>query len=153
MTAFRSFAMAALGGAVVFALGYAATSWSVNRKLETAARLVSNTAAKQDRLDPARIALPPVEPVLRREIERLPSGEARVTLVDAAGRVVYRDDPGVGETVVARDAPLPSGIRPKAPEPRSGAVRTAKAPGRAGAVDHMHDFTEQPSGSILAPVR
>ena len=151
MTAFRSFAMAALGGAVVLALGYSATSWSVNRKLETAARMVSNKAAKQDRLDPARAALPPSEPVLRREIERLPSGEARVMLVDAAGRVIYRDDPDVGETVVARDAAIPSGLRPTAPQPRLGAVRTAKGPGRAA--DRLHDFMDEPSGSIAAPLR
>ena len=153
MTALRSFAAAALGSAVVLALGYTATSWSVNRKLETAARMVSNKAAKQDRLDSLRAVLPPVEPMLRREIEVLASGEARVRLVDPAGRVVYRGDPAAGETVVARDAAIPSGIRLTAPEVQLGVIQTGKRPGRAGAVERADEFTEESSGSITAPIR
>ena len=138
MSALRSFAMAALGGAVLLAIGYTATSWSVNRKLETAARMVSNKAAKQDRLDPARPVLRPVEPTLRPEVEVLPSGAARVTLVDPAGRIVYRDDPAAGETVVARDAALPSGIRPTAPEVRLGGSEHAAPPtGSIAAPDNL----------------
>ena len=145
MSALRSFAMAALGGAVVLAFGYMATSWSVNRKLDSAARMVSNKAAKQDRLDPAHAVLPPVEPTLRREIEVLPSGAARVTLVDPAGRVVYRGDPATGETIVARDAALPSGIHPTAPEMRPGGTEHAAAP--TGSITARDDLQAAPASA------
>ena len=46
----------ALTGAIALGGVYVATSWSVQARLETAARAVSNRAAKQDRLPIMRTA-------------------------------------------------------------------------------------------------
>ena len=104
------FAVAAvLGGVPLFGV-YVATSWSVQAELETAARLISDRAAKQDRLPVARPAPPAVavSKVVTR-IEVLPDGGRTVTLEDDAGQVLYRSDPIRQETVVTRGGPVPAG--------------------------------------------
>ncbi len=66
-----------LSGALALGGVYVATSWSLQARLETAAREVSQRAAKQDRLPvfrvaPARIA--PIPPERHKEIQQ--GGEA-----------------------------------------------------------------------------
>lgn len=53
----------ALTGAIALGGVYVATSWSVQARLETAAREVSNRAAKQDRLPIMRVAPLGADPV------------------------------------------------------------------------------------------
>ncbi len=96
-------------GALGLAVGLPVAIWSMPDDLETAARVVSNRAAKQDRLDAghsrAMAAAPGARPALVRQIRVLDSGETVVMLVDASGRIVYRSDPSLRETLVARNAP------------------------------------------------
>lgn len=58
----KSVLAAVLTGTLALGGLYVATSWSVQARLETAAREVSNRAAKQDRLPVLRVAPAPVRP-------------------------------------------------------------------------------------------
>ena len=132
------FAAAALVGGVSLLCLYAAASWSVEAELETAARMISNRAAKQDRLPVVRpapvAALPNVVP----RIEVLPDGGRIVTLEDASGQVLYRSDPIRRETTVARGSPVPDPQGLPAPvlgsaEPDPFAAKFGAAPAPDGA--------------------
>ena len=129
-----------VGGVSLLGL-YAAAGWSVQAELETAARLISNRAMKQDRLPLARAVPPVAAPKLVTRIEVLGSGERIVTLEDASGQVVYRSDPIRQETVISRGSPVPSGEPPAPSVPALGSADPfaaefgAPAPGDAEAAN------------------
>jgi hypothetical protein len=93
---------------VASGLVYAATTWSVQAKLERAAAVVSNGAAKQDRSESIHSAAAPQQKVSG-HARILPSGGAEVTWQDPSGRIVYRNDPTAAETTVTRGTQLPEG--------------------------------------------
>ena len=131
----RFAAAVGLGGVSLLCL-YAAASWSVEAELETAARMISNRTAKQDRLPVVRSAPVAASPNVVPRVEVLPDGGRIVTLEDGAGQVLYRSDPIRRETVVARGGPVPDPqglpapvLGSAEPDPFAAKFGVAPAPG------------------------
>ena len=102
----NTFTAMAIGGSVGLAIGFAAMLGTAPADVKDVAPVVSNAAAKQDRTEPA----------VRRtaaasELEITGTVGGTVTMRDADGQVVYRSDPALRETVVARDALIPTTLR------------------------------------------
>lgn len=102
----ETFAAMAIGGSVGLAIGFAAMLGTAPADVRDVPPVVSNAAAKQDRLDAAA-----------RRAAGAPDAEVTgtvgpvLTMHDAGGQLVYRSDPARRETVVARDAVIPTTLR------------------------------------------
>ena len=131
-----TFATMAVGGFVGLAVGFAVTLGAAPADVKDIPPVVSNATAKQDRVDGVvRRTLPKTAVVS--EVQIAGPGGAVVTLLDTEGRVVYRSDPASRDTVVTRDALIPTASSPRAaPDAADGtprivnmqdAVRAAKA--------------------------
>ena len=129
----NTFATMAVGGFVGLAVGFAVTLGTAPADVKDIAPVVSNAPAKQDRIDGVvRRTLPKTAVVSEVQIAG-PAG-AVVTLLDSQGRVIFQSDPGARETVVVRNAVLPTELRDepgrKGSRPLAtleDAVRAAKA--------------------------
>ena len=137
------FATMAIGGFVGLAVAFV-TLGAAPADVRDVPPVVSNTAAKQDRLDSAeakqvvRRDLP--EPVLVRQVQIQGSDrDAVVTLIDTQGRIVFRSDPAARETVVMRDAVIPA--------VRAGTVAEAHAR-IAGLPDAVRAARTDPEGFL-----
>ena len=131
-----SFATMAVGGFVGLAVGFAATLGAAPADVKDVAPVVSNGAAKQDRLGTAPVVRRTLsEPVVVSQVQLLGPNGPVVALLDREGRILYRSDPAAGATVVARDAVVPAITARNDRELDSGfrfvtaqnAVRAAKA--------------------------
>ena len=132
----ETFAAMAGGGVLGLALAFAVTLGATPADSRDTAPVVSNRAAKQDRIETDRAAvrhkLPRSAAVAQVEIQQGPAG-AVVTLFDANGQVVYRSDPERQETTVSRGAVIPTSMLRAAADAPSrivsmqDAVRAAKA--------------------------
>ena len=147
----QTFATLSVGGFIGLVAGFAAVLGT--EPADAGARdtppIVTNKAAKQDRAHDGaqtvvRRSLPQAAAVSQVEISG-PSG-AVVTLLDSQGRVVFQSDPGARETVVVRDAVLPSELRDdpgrKGDRPFAtleDAVRAAKSDPEGFLVRMLHD--------------
>ena len=127
----RTFATMAVGGVLGLALGFAVTLSVAPAVVRDTPPVVSNAAAKQDRLDPAPSARPARAPGLAAASRIESEGVAGliVTLRDRDGRVLYRHDPDRRETTVARDSAIegPAGAAGSPGIPPGDAIRMAKA--------------------------
>ncbi len=65
------------GALAAFGFVYAATTWSMRAKLEEAATIISNRAAKRDRLDDMYSLARPVQRTFRQHTQMLPSAKLR----------------------------------------------------------------------------
>ena len=132
----KTFATMAGGGVLGLALAFAVTLGTAPADGRDAAPVVSNRAAKQDRLEIDRAAvrhkLPRSATVAQVEIQQGPAG-AVVTLFDSNGQIVYRSDPERRETTVSRGAVIPTSmLRAASDSPArivsmQDAIRAAKA--------------------------
>ncbi len=132
----ETFATMAAGGFVGLAIGFAATLGTAPADVKDVAPVVSNGAAKQDRIGSAPVVRRSLsEPVVVSQVQLLGPNGPVVALLDREGRILYRSDPAAGETVVARDAVIPASTLRGRPELDSrfrimtaqDAVRAAKA--------------------------
>ena len=112
----RTFATLTAGGFIGLVLGFAAILGTepADAGAGDIPPIITNKAAKQDRADSGahavvRRTLPREAAVSQVEIAG-PSG-AVVTLLDSQGRVIFQSDPGARETVVVRNAVLPTELR------------------------------------------
>ena len=132
----ETFATMAGGGVLGLALAFAVTLGAAPADSRDTAPVVSNRAAKQDRIETDRAAvrhkLPRSAAVAQVEIQQGPAGPV-ITLFDANGQVVYRSDPERQETTVSRGAVIPTSMLRAASDSPSrivsmqDAVRAAKA--------------------------
>ena len=132
----ETFATMAAGGFVGLAIGFAATLGTAPAGVKDVAPVVSNGAAKQDKVASAPVVRRSLsEPVVVSQVQLLGPDGPVVALLDREGRILYRSDPAAGETVVARDAVIPANTLRSQPELDSRfrivtvqeAVRAAKA--------------------------
>ena len=144
----ETFATMAVGGFVGLTVSFAVSLGTAPADVKDTPPVVSNQAAKQDRIDGDRATtvvrrtLPKMAVVSQVEIAG--PGGAVVTLLDAEGQVVYRSDPAARETVVARDALIPTAALRVAPESMDASLR----------VVNMHDAVRaakaDPEGFLAA---
>ncbi|MDQ4059986.1 MAG: hypothetical protein M3145_02635 [Pseudomonadota bacterium] len=117
-----TFATMAVGGFVGLAVGFAVTLGTAPADVKDNPPVVSNMAAKQDRSDGVvRRTLPKTTVVS--EVQIAGAAGTVVTLLDPEGRVVYRSDPAQRETVVTRDALIPTASLRISPEAADGTPR------------------------------
>ena len=126
--AIGGFAAVTVGSLLGLAIGFVVMLGTAPAELRDIPPVVSNAAAKQDRTGAAVRRTIAVS-----DVEITGSAGGVVTMRDAGGQVVYHSDPAQRETVVARDALIPTtlrdlqnlfDVRPMAD--RSDAARVAK---------------------------
>ncbi len=118
----NTFATMAVGGFVGLAVGFGVTLGTAPADVKDIPPVVSNAAAKQDRIDGVVRRTLPKSAVVS-EVQIAGAAGTVVTLLDPEGRVVYRSDPAQRETVVTRDALIPTASLRISPEAADGTPR------------------------------